>query len=340
VTEPVASASEVAVVVATRNRAVLLLRLLDALARQTGAPAFEVVIVDDGSSDDTSERVRKAADGLPYPVRLLRQEQSTGPAGARNLGWRESRAPIVAFTDDDCVPVPGWLRELVGALESPRADLAAGVTTFPAEQAERRGTWSYWMEDDGTSGHYSTCNVVYRREVLDAVAGFDAEGFRQPGRGASRCVNGEDADLAWRAIETGFRPTVAPGALVHHEVFPSHWLTYVRNIPRRQGIVLLFKKHPQLRAQWGVEWVYHTEDAAALAVLAGAAGLFVPRLRPLAAVGVVGAAAWYVRLFRRFRIPPRGAGGYLVAVPLGFLADVYAASIMLRASIRYRTPLL
>jgi GT2 family glycosyltransferase len=332
----------VAVVVATRNRADLVLRLLDTLAAQHDPPPFEVVVVDDASTDDTAERVEKAATALPMPVRVLRQGESTGPAGARNRGWQSTDAGLVAFTDDDCVPVPDWLAALVAAVDRDRAAIAAGSTTYPAEQADRRSTWSYWMEDDGTSGHYSTCNVLYRREALEAVGGFDADGFRHRSlrRGASRCVNGEDTDLAWRAIGAGYAATVAPDAVVHHEVFPLRWREYVRNVPRLEGLVLLMKKHPHLRARFGVEYVYRTEDAAALAVLAGVAGMGVRRLRPLAALGALGAAVWYTRLFRRFRRPPRGRGGYVVAVPLGFVADAYAGLVMARASLRHRTLLL
>jgi GT2 family glycosyltransferase len=332
---------EVAVVVATRDRVALALRLLDALAAQRDAPPFEVVVVDDASTDDTASRIAATAPERPYSLRVLRQEAATGPAGARNRGWRATHAGLVAFTDDDCVPASDWLRRLVAGLDG--ADLAAGVTTFPVEQADRIGTWSYWMEDDGESGHYSTCNVAYRRAVLEAVDGFDADGFRHRrgnGARAPRCVNGEDTDLAWRAIEAGFQAAVALDAVVEHEVFPSSWRTHVRNIPRRAGLVLLFKKHPQLRARFGVELVYHTEDAAALAVMAGIAGLGIRRLRPVAAIGAVAALVWYVRLFRRFRRPPEGPGGYVVAVPLGLVADAYAGLVMLRASLRHRTILL
>ncbi len=334
--------ARVAIVVATRDRVALLLRLLDALAGQEGAPDFEVVVVDDGSSDETAARARARAAELPFPVRVVQQERSTGPAGARNRGWRQTPAEVVVFTDDDCVPEPDWLRELVGALERDGADLAAGVTTFTADQADRRGTWAYWMEDDGRGGHYSTSNVAYRRVALEAVGGFDDEGFVNPShrRSAPRCVNGEDTDLAWRAIGAGYRSTIAPGAVVYHDVFSLAWREHLRNVPRLAGLVLLIKKHPHLRAHFGKELVYRTEDAAALAVLAGTAGLAVRKLRPLAALGTVIAALWYVRLFRRFRLPPEGPGGYLVAVPLGFVADAYSGLVMARASLRYRTLLL
>jgi glycosyltransferase involved in cell wall biosynthesis len=331
--------AKAAVVVPTRDRADRVARLLDALAAQQEAPPFEVVVVDDGSTDDTARRVEAASACLPYPLRLVRQEAATGPAGARNRGWHATEAPIVAFTDDDCVPTPSWLAALSEALDG--ADVVAGRTTFPAEQADQRGTWSYWMEDDGETGHYSTCNVAYRRAAIEAVGGFDEEGFRyRTGGGAARCVNGEDTDLAWRVIDAGFRPGAAPRAVVHHDVFRGDWRAYLRNVRRLEGLVLLFKKHPHLRAEFGKEFVYRTNDAAALAVVAGIGGMAIPKLRPLAAAGTIGAIAWYTRLFRRFFVPPRAPGGYLVAVPLGIVADAYAGLVMARASIRHRTVLL
>jgi GT2 family glycosyltransferase len=300
-----------------------------------------VIIVDDGSTDDTTPRAREAAAQASMPVQVLRHESPVGPAGARNLGWRSTRARLVAFTDDDCVPESRWLAELIKPIDQEQADIAAGITTFPPEQAGRLATWSYWMEDDGRSGHFPTCNVVYRRALLEAVGGFDEKSFRhrRPGR-AQRGTLGDDTDLAWRAIEAGYRPAFANGAVVYHEVFASSWREHFRNVARLEGLVLLIKKHPQLRAHFGKEWVYRTHDAAALAVLASLGGLAVRRVRPLAAFGAIGASVWYLRLFRRYYIPPRGPGGYVIAVPLGLVADTYAALVMLRASIRHRTLLL
>jgi glycosyltransferase involved in cell wall biosynthesis len=333
-----ASVPAVSIVVATKDRAPRVLRLLDALADQQDAPDFDVVVVDDGSTDGTASRVTEHAAGLPYDVTVLSQERSTGPAGARNVGWRAARADRIAFTDDDCVPTPRWLATLTAALDD--ADVAAGPTTYPADQADRRGTWSYWMEDDGTAGQYSTCNIAYRREALAAVDGFDAEGFTALGESGARCINGEDTDLAWRAIEAGYRTTVAFDAVVHHDVFPSDWHQYVRNARRLEGLVLLIKKHPHLRAHFGREWFWNTEHAAVIAVAGALVAMTSRRMRPLATVGLVGAVAWYTRLFRRFRRPPTGRGGYVVAVPLGLIADGYATLVMARSSFRYRTLLL
>jgi GT2 family glycosyltransferase len=326
------------VIVATKNRSDRLLRLLDALEHQEGG-SLEVVVVDDGSTDRTAEKVAELLPSLQLSLRVIRQDSSTGPAAARNVGWRMANAPVVLFTDDDCVPVGTWARSLLARIEDENADIATGVTTFPDSQADLRDMWAYWMVDDGQRGQFSTCNIAYRRDVLESLGGFD-EGFRYRTRaGNARGMNGEDTDLAWRALEAGFRTAFAPEAVVYHDVFPQSWRQYLRNMRRLEGIVLLYKKHPQLRRHWGRRLVYRSEDVAALAVLGGVVGLGVRRLRPLVVTGVLG-AAWHTWVYRRYRQPPADRGGYLVAVPLGLVADSFAALVMLRASIRYRTLLI
>src|SRR4051812_19853042 len=107
VREPAAS-----VVVATHNRAELLARLTDALRAQSDVDAFEVIVVDDGSADATPDVLRRIERSWPA-LRTIRLDENRGPATARNAGWRAATAPIVAFTDDDCVPQAGWLAGLV-----------------------------------------------------------------------------------------------------------------------------------------------------------------------------------------------------------------------------------
>src|SRR3954452_3482097 len=99
----------VTVVAATHNRARRLEALLASLAEQTiGTEAFEVVIVDDASQDDTPAVLERALAG-PLDLRVLRQAEGGGQAAARNAGWRAATAPVVAFTDDDCVCARDWL---------------------------------------------------------------------------------------------------------------------------------------------------------------------------------------------------------------------------------------
>src|SRR5437868_8294692 len=97
---------EISVVIPTFNRLEVLVEVLQALEFQQGAPSFEVVVVDDGSSDGTGGWLRSRTFNLP--LRVLSQE-NRGPAAARNTGVAVAQGQWVAFLGDDTVPSPGWL---------------------------------------------------------------------------------------------------------------------------------------------------------------------------------------------------------------------------------------
>src|SRR4051794_15837438 len=95
---------------ATHNRRDRLIAMLDSLRAQTLArDRFEVIVVDDASTDGTKEELTRQAARGDLDLKLIRREKAGGPATARNEGWRAASADLVAFTDDDCVAVPGWL---------------------------------------------------------------------------------------------------------------------------------------------------------------------------------------------------------------------------------------
>src|SRR5690349_8352488 len=102
------AATKLSVVVATHNRARDLERMLAGLAAQERR-ADEVIIVDDGSSDDTAAVLERQEGNAPLPLRVIRRPSAAGPATAREDGWRAASGQLIAFTDDDCVPAPGWL---------------------------------------------------------------------------------------------------------------------------------------------------------------------------------------------------------------------------------------
>jgi len=104
------SIPDVSVVIAAYDAECTLPATLAACRAQDFAGSLEVIVVDDGSRDRTREMAEAAG------VRVVSQSNS-GPAGARNSGWREARAPIVLFTDSDCVPRPDWVRRLAGAID-------------------------------------------------------------------------------------------------------------------------------------------------------------------------------------------------------------------------------
>src|SRR4051794_14295632 len=109
----------VSVVVPTYRRPELLDRCLAALASQDfDTSEYEIVVADDAASEATRRQVEVWVGQSPAPMRYIPVTATQGPAGARNAGWRSARGEIIAFTDDDCLPDPGWL--------------AAGVTAVSA----------------------------------------------------------------------------------------------------------------------------------------------------------------------------------------------------------------
>jgi GT2 family glycosyltransferase len=316
----------ISVVVATHNRAHLLPRLVDALAGQAGAEPFEAVIVDDGSSDDTSRELQRLASEAPFPLRPLRLEHNVGAAAARNAGWRAGRAPLVAFTDDDCVPQPGWLAALSTALSD--HDAVQGQTRPDPAQRHKLGPFARTIDVTWERGFYETCNMGYRRVALERSGGFD-ERFRRP--------YGEDCDLAWRVKDAGGQSTFAPDALVHHDIWPSDYRAYLRDKRRHGGIVLAVKNHPALRARRGL-FQNGTHPSAVLAVAGGTLFLVRPGAVTLATAAAAGAAyTWNCRLYHA---GPRRKVYWLAILPLNLVADLYEVAVLARASVRYRTNVL
>ena len=185
------------VVIPTRDRIESLRRTVAALRAQDAAFEWELVVVDDGSQPPVPEDVTAGLHG-----RVIRGP-GRGPGTARNLGIRSARGDVVAFTDDDTEPAPSWLRSAVERLEAEPA--AAGV-----EGPVSSPPWDPLREHSlatETPGNYWTCNVAFRRAVLERVGGFD-ESFGLP-----HC---EDLDLAFRAMEHGPIGFASGMRIVHH----------------------------------------------------------------------------------------------------------------------------
>lgn len=314
--------------IATRDRVHLVKRALDALAAQDGAPPFEVVIVDDGSRDGTATTIERLRQSSPYPLTVLRSSSPAGPAAARNLGWQAATGTSVLFTDDDCVPGGDWIRAMSHGLAE--ADIVVGRTRPPRAQLELRGPFSSYLDMDH-DGRFSTCNVGYRRAVLDSLGGFDSEHFRYP--------NGEDTDLALRARKAGYTDTFAEDALVWHDVHPSDFRAHLRRVKRLDGVVALVARHPEARELLNAGWFLRSVDKAVLICWAALIGTLVRRRRS-SWLAVAVASALYVWQFGRSYYPPRSRPERLATLPLAFVSDSWAVAVMARSSLRHRTVLL
>jgi GT2 family glycosyltransferase len=226
-------AHAVTVVIPVRNGGRFLPELLAALEGQTlDAARFDVVFVDDGSTDETPALLAAWSAAVPARRRIVRREGG-GPAKARNAGVAVARGDWVAFTDADVVPDPTWLEEIVAAA---RAGDAAAI----------EGRVDPWTSDDAgpelhhavnrDGGLYITANMAYRRDLLEQLGGFD-ERFEEPFL--------EDSDLAFRALDAGVEIVFAPQARTRHRPLTRSPLSQLRGARRARWFALVAQKHPE-----------------------------------------------------------------------------------------------
>jgi GT2 family glycosyltransferase len=213
----------VSVVVPTCGRPDLLKRCVAALERQSlPREQYEILV-----SDDTELR--------------------SGPAAARNRGWRRSHAPIIAFTDDDTVPDPRWLERGIEAVRR-GADAVVGRTVMPLSDTPT----DYERNESGLErAEFITANCFVRRPVLERLGGFD-ESFRMPWR--------EDSDLHFRLLDGGCRIVKTERAVVVHPVRPAPWGVSLRQQKKVVFDALLFRKHPRRyreRIRAAPRWDYY-----------------------------------------------------------------------------------
>lgn len=208
-TNPTLQAS---VVVPAYNSQATLDRCLKALERQTLPPAqFEIIVVDDGSTDDTCARIK-----AHRTVKLLTQRH-TGPAAARNLGIEHAHAEVVLFTDADCEPAADWIEQMLAPLNDPQTVGAKGVyRTHQRALVARFVQMEYETRYARMASHMARSNRIdfidtyaaaYRRDVLLANGGFDS---------TFATASVEDQELSFRIAEQGHRLVFAPQAVVYH----------------------------------------------------------------------------------------------------------------------------
>jgi hypothetical protein len=228
-----------------------------------------------------------------------------------------ARGDVIAFTDADCAPAPGWISALLAAAGD--ADLVQGRVLPPPDVPV--GPFDRFIWVTAEYGLYETANLAIRRELFDRLGGF--ESILTPGRGGKEL--GEDVWLGWRARRAGARTTFAQDALVHHAVFPRGPGGYIAERARLRFFPELVRRVPELRGGFLHRRVFLDRrtlcfDAAVAGTVAAVA---IRRPWPLAA------ALPYVRLARR-RHPLRVAAVDVAADAVG-LAALAAGSVRSRS---------
>lgn len=195
----------ISVVVCSYNGARAIRDTLDGVTR-LAYPNFEVIVVNDGSTDDTP---RIAAD---YPCRLISTE-NRGLSSARNTGWRAAEGELVAYIDDDAYPDPHWLHYLAYAFMTTDCVGVGGPNLAPPGDgpiadciANAPGGPVQVLLSDREAEHIPGCNMAFRREALAAIDGFDSR-YR---------AAGDDVDICWRLQDQGGKIRFHAGAMDWH----------------------------------------------------------------------------------------------------------------------------
>ncbi len=320
----------IAALVSTYSRSGFLAELLAALeAQDIAREEMEVVIVDNGSTDDTWDVLRRLVGATPLRASALRMDVNGGPAPGRNAGAAHVRAPFIAITDDDCLPTPGWLREVREAF-SDGADVLQGVVRADPRGAASMAPWDHTIWVTAPTPFFETCNVAYRRSAFERVGGFDEDDpLLHPPSGRAF---GEDACLAWEVQRTGGTAAFAPRAVVHHRCIPSdyaHWLADQRQL---EGFPGLARRSP-LVAEWLFAGVFLDRRSARFDLAAGALAVAIATRR---AWPLLASVPWLRGRWGN----ARHQAGSLRRAP-GVLArltwsDSVALAALIRGSIRHR----
>lgn len=222
---------------ATYNRSHLLEQQLSAFKNQTlPASEFEVIIVNDGSTDHT----REVLDNWPHDdVQLtVVHKQNGGPAAARNLGVEHARSAIIAFTDDDCIVDNDWLECIVNAFEQDSSLQVLHGSTY-SNKAEIH-PFTHQIECSTWCHVVPTCNAAYKTATFRSLGGFDTH-FPFP--------HNEDTDLAWKAHEIT-EVKHDPNVRVYHPAINVSFRSQLKRMKFLRSEFLLFRKQKNAYQKW------------------------------------------------------------------------------------------
>ena len=261
----------VSIIIPTYNGAKRIGKCLTALSQQYYQGEFEIIVVDDGSTDDTQEEIIKN-----YPQISLIQQKNAGPAAARNHGAQVAKGEILLMTDDDCVPMPDWISQMVqpflddfelvgikGVYRTHQRELTARFVQL--EYEDKYDVMAKYTNID----FIDTYSAGYRRDIFLKYDGFDTT-F------PVACT--EDQELSFRLGRDGHKMKFIPQAIVYH-THPNSVLSYIKKKYKFAfWKMLALKKNPEK-----LTGDTHTPQTMKVQLLLGpsllgtlAAGLFSP----------------------------------------------------------------
>lgn len=245
---------DIAVVIATWQRAVLLNRCLQALVNQTmDEDRYEVIVVTDGPDADTVRFMKQWLKNYPGKVAVtcISLPVKKGPAAARNAGWRKAAGELIIFTDDDCIPDADCLRQYWLAYKPNRNTAVAfsgqvkvPLSGMPAQPNSGRPTdyaMNTWRLEQA---RFVTANCACSRKALELTGGLD-EDFPIAWR--------EDTALEFDLSEKDIPIIKVPGAVIVHPIRAASWGISIKEQKKGMYNALLYKKHTWLYEKSNME---------------------------------------------------------------------------------------
>ncbi len=315
---------EIAVVVPSHDRPLRLRWLLNALAEQSLPLArFEVIVGHDSSGVETAELLATHPLAKAGVLRSVRNTPgTTAPGHNRNSAWRQARASVVAFTDDDCRPPTDWLANALSAAKRHPGAIVQGATRPDPEEVniDRYSPYVRTQSIRPPRPWAQTCNILYPIEVLERLGGFPEDMY------------GEDTALAERALAAGVSYVAAKEVITHHAIEEVPVVRQIVDSWRWRGLPLLVARHPRLRREYPLYAFWKREHIWLPVALAGAALQRRSRLWSVLAIPYLVHATP-----RKYGSQPRSRFRALIDLP--GLALIHAAEIASLAwgSIRHRT---
>lgn len=224
----------ISVVVPAYNAMAVLPSCLTALRHQT-RPPDEIIIVDDGSTDETSRIAERNG------ATVIRQGHQ-GPATARNLGIERARGDVILFTDADCEPMSDWVEQIMAPLSDPQVIGVKGAYRTRQPQVIARLAQCEFeerydlLEQSCQIDFVDSYAAAFRASALQEIGGFDP---------SFPYANNEDVDLSYRLARRGGKLVFNRAAIVYHR-HPDSWLKYLRlKITRGYWRMIVYRQHPR-----------------------------------------------------------------------------------------------
>jgi len=210
----------VSVVIPAYNAQPTIRACLSALMAQTFSESYEVIVVDDGSTDPTPDIIAKE-----FPTVKLMRQKNAGPAAARNNGAKAAAGELVFFTDADCRPMSDWIDRMIRPFKANPA--VAGVKgVYRTEQTQLAARFVQveyedkydLMRKDEFIDFIDTYSAGFRKDVFNSMGGYDC---------SFPVACSEDAEFSFRLANRGYKMVFVPGAIVYH-IHPDTFTSYIR----------------------------------------------------------------------------------------------------------------